>query len=187
MKLPISLEETVQLPVTVVPVADPVGDPLVDTAVHGELVVEPGAHRQALRLGKRTRVALGTAAAFVVLFIVGAVVIGTGGPGVEPAAGPVAPAVVAPPSASSSASTSSSASPPSSSVELAPPAATETLAATTKTAASAEVRADVKTTAAPPPKPSPTSESVNPTAAAISSFMREIEKRYGSMPPQPSR
>jgi hypothetical protein len=172
MKVPTSLEETVQLPVTVVPAAEPETDPLVDTAVQGELVLEPGAHRQASRLGKRTRVMLGAAGAFALLSVAGVVVFGSGGSSEEPAAGPVAPPVVA--------------SPTSSSAEPTPSAATETLAVpTTKPVASAQVRAEGQTTAVPPPtsKQTVTSESVDPRSAALSSIMREIEKEYG----KPSR
>ena len=165
MKLPTSLEETVQLPA--VPAAEPVAEPVIDQPVHGELSPEPSAHRQA------TLLVLGAAAAFVVLALGGVVLFG--GPGVkgdEPASGQPAPAVVAPPTSSTG--------------EPTPSTAAGTLAVpTTKPVASAEVRAEQKapaTTSSQPPKQTKASESIDPTAAALSSFLEEFEDRYGKPP-----
>jgi hypothetical protein len=172
VKLPTSLEETVQL--RAVPAAETVAEPVLDQPVHGELPPEPGAHRQATPLDKRKQIVLGAAAVFVVLAVGGVVLFGgSGGKGDEPASGQPAPAVVAPPTSSTG--------------EPTPSAAAGTLAVpTTKPVASAEVRAEQKapaTTSSSASKQTKASESVDPTAAALSSFLQEFEEKYG----KPSR
>jgi hypothetical protein len=182
VKLPTSLEETVQLRAVpaaepVAPAAERVAEPVVDQPVRGELPTEPGAHRQAAPMGKRKQVVLGAAAAVVVLSVGGLVLFGgSGGKNDEPTAGQPAPAVVAPPTSSTA--------------EPAPSTAAGTLAVpTTKVVASAEVRAEPKTpttTSSAAPKETKTSESVDPRAGALSSLMQEFEDKYGK-PSQPRR
>jgi hypothetical protein len=172
VKLPTSLEETVQLPA--VPAAEPDAEPVIDQPAQGVLPSQPGAHRRAAPLGKRKQVVLGAGAAFVVLAMGGGVLFGgSGGKSDEPASGQPAPAVVAPP-------------PTSSPAEPTPSAAAGTLAVPTKKpVASAEVRAEPKapaTTSSSASKETETSESVDPRAAAFSSYMREFEDKYGQPP-----
>jgi hypothetical protein len=124
-------------------------------------------------MGKRKQVVLGAAAAFVVLSVGGLVLFGdSGGKNDDPAASQPVPAVVAPPTSSTA--------------EPTPSEAAGTLAVpTTKPVASAEVRAEQKapaTTSSSAPKETKTSESVDPRAAALSSFMQEFEEKYGKPP-----